>query len=280
MSECPSCHQPATAADVFCGACGAALRSNDGTVAPTTATQGTDREAAPASAPGAVPAPAVDTASEPPVVSAQPGEPPRELRILGYATMAAAAVAATCIIPGTLALRYSDKVDLASKQSISDLGDVSSLLYLGGFLIGAILFMILTYKLRTNLDRLNVTGLRYGADQAIWPWFIPFFNLVRPVRFVSDLGRGLRGRGERPGRLPYQTGTAVSAPGVITLWWILFIAAGPLGNAGRSSAAGVFIASLAWSAVSVATVLVVYTLLKLNWRAVAAFNAEQPDASA
>jgi hypothetical protein len=256
MPTCPTCHQPAADSDTFCGACGAALK-------PPVATAPT-------------PAPAVDTAPAQPV--AVPVDPPREPRILGYATMAAALVSAACILPGAYALRYSGSSSVDSAGAVSDIGGVVSIMYLGGFFVGAILFMTLSYQLRVNLDRLNVSGLRYGPDQAIWPWFIPFFNYFRPVRFVCDLWRGLRGRAERPGREPYQTGTNVSAPGGIVAWWVLFIIVGPIGNAGLSSAsaAGVFIASVSWSAVSLATAAVVYTLLKLNRQAVAAFDAGQP----
>jgi hypothetical protein len=267
MKTCPTCNAPASDVDAFCGSCGAKI--------------GAPTETPPASpsAPNTTP-PAVATTAATPSGSSSAGtitiiEAPRRLTVLSYLVMAAAALSATAVIPGLLALRYQGDSSFAARQAIDDLAGIAALLWYAGFIVGAILFMALLNRLRHNLNRLNVSGLRYGADQAIWPWFIPFFNWFRPVRFVSDLDRGLRGRSTRPGREQFSTGTNAATSPVIAIWWTVWILQvfTSRGIEMSGSVAGVLAACIIWGAGGVLTAVLVYQLLQLNLKAIAAFES-------
>jgi hypothetical protein len=213
-----------------------------------------------------------------PSVAATIEEAPRQLRTLSYLVMAAAAVSATAMIPGLLMLPHQGDLTFAAQQSSENLAGIASLLWGWGFTVGLILFMVLLYQLRHNLNRLNVSGQRYGADQAIWPWLIPVFNLFRPVRFVSDLYRGLNGRGKHPGREIFVTRRVVQTSPVIAAWWTAWVLQVPLllikvlaFITGETVGALLFEA-LIRGAFGALTVVVVYQLFQLNRKAIAAFN--------
>lgn len=266
MTTCPACNSPAADVDAFCGSCGAKIGAAVKT--PSASASGSN------ATPPAIPATAA-TPSGPSVVGTFT-EAPRRLTILSYLVMAAAALSATAVIPGLLALRYHGDSSFVARQAIDDLAGIAALLWFSGFIVGGILFMALLNRLRHNLNRLHVSGLRYGADQAIWPWFIPFFNWFRPVRFVSDLDRGLRGRSTRPGREQFSTGTNAATSPVIGIWWTVWIIqwfASRLID-GSGSATAVLIACIVWGAAGVLTAVLVYQLLQLNLKAIAAFDSQ------
>jgi hypothetical protein len=182
------------------------------------------------------------------------------------------------MIPGRLMLPHQGDLTFAAQQSSENLAGIASLLWGWGFTVGLILFMVLLYQLRHNLNRLNVSGQRYGADQAIWPWLIPVFNLFRPVRFVSDLYRGLNGRGKHPGREIFVTRRVVQTSPVIAAWWTAWVLQVPLllikvlaFITGETVGALLFEA-LIRGAFGALTVVVVYQLFQLNRKAIAAFN--------
>jgi hypothetical protein len=270
MTVCPTCKAPVLGSEASCGSCGTKL------VAPTTAPSPTQVSTTPDVAQAAAkPFAAVPST---PSVAATIEEAPRQLRTLSYLVMAAAAVSATAMIPGLLMLPHQGDLTFAAQQSSENLAGIASLLWGWGFTVGLILFMVLLYQLRHNLNRLNVSGQRYGADQAIWPWLIPVFNLFRPVRFVSDLYRGLNGRGKHPGREIFVTRRVVQTSPVIAAWWTAWVLQVPLllikvlaFITGETVGALLFEA-LIRGAFGALTVVVVYQLFQLNRKAIAAFN--------
>ncbi|GAA1478455.1 hypothetical protein GCM10009623_29010 [Nocardioides aestuarii] len=81
-----------------------------------------------------------------------------------------------------------------------------------------VLFIIWLYRgYRSN--RVDAARLPRGAGWAIGAWFIPLVNLVLPALVVHDLNQASRPLGE-------------SRAGLVTTWWVAFLAWGFLIQAG------------------------------------------------
>jgi len=88
---------------------------------------------------------------------------------------------------------------------------LASLLELVTFVVAAALFLRWQVTAHRNLPALGEAAPRVGVIAGVAAWFVPVVNLVRPLRVVQDLWRaGARG---------------ASAPALLRLWWIAWLAA-------------------------------------------------------
>lgn len=85
----------------------------------------------------------------------------------------------------------------------------------------AIPFLMWVYRVHRNLHALGERGLTFRPGWAVGWWFIPFANLVQPVRAMLEAWRRSHPRGPKP----------APAATVVGLWWAAFLVAGGLENA-------------------------------------------------
>jgi uncharacterized protein DUF4328 len=90
-------------------------------------------------------------------------------------------------------------------------------LLLASALGAAITFLRWLHLLYQNLSASRIVGLDYGASAAVWSFFIPFVNLVRPYRVMREAWRASAAiaHGEP---IPSDWDTA-DAHWMIGLWW-------------------------------------------------------------
>ena len=85
---------------------------------------------------------------------------------------------------------------------------------IGLFVVTAVVFLTWLYRAHRNLAALRSAPSRFSSGQAVWAWFIPFLNLVRPYQVVRELwslsaaGSGVGGK-----RMPELLG----------VWWTAWI---------------------------------------------------------
>ncbi|NNJ24688.1 DUF4328 domain-containing protein [Alienimonas chondri] len=98
------------------------------------------------------------------------------------------------------------------------------------FLVTVVCFCFLTYRAGANAHRL-ARGLEHDAGWAVGWYFIPILNLVRPYQAMAEFFRASRPRSE--GGVP-ERWQDNAVPGLLGVWWGLWIVAGLLGQiAGR-----------------------------------------------
>jgi hypothetical protein len=90
---------------------------------------------------------------------------------------------------------------------------VLGLVYAAGFLYTAAAFMTWLHIARTNLDAQGQLGLRWAPGWTVGGWFIPFANLVIPVRVV----------GEVAARSEHELQDVNRIPGRVLRWWLAFL---------------------------------------------------------
>lgn len=85
----------------------------------------------------------------------------------------------------------------------------------------AIPFLMWVYRVHRNLYALGEGDLSFRPGWAVGWWFIPFANLVQPVRAMLEAWRRSHPGGAK----------AAPAATVVGLWWAAFLVAGGLENA-------------------------------------------------
>jgi hypothetical protein len=120
-----------------------------------------------------------------------------------------------------------------------------------------------------NAEALGGDGLRSSPRGAIWWWFVPFANLVRPKQIANDIWRA--SSPDLP--LARQRRWDLDNPPFLLLaWWLAFLVAGWVGNVAARYSAGetvedlqrldnVYMAADFLDAVAAALAIVVVTLL-------------------
>ena len=103
------------------------------------------------------------------------------------------------------------------------IGVVQTLTYLAS----AVLFLSWFRRAYGNLHRLREYRLQYSENMAIWSFFIPFINVVRPFRIAQEVAFTTKQvvNNELPG---YQSALY---PPVVGIWWGLFLGSKALGSA-------------------------------------------------
>lgn len=96
-----------------------------------------------------------------------------------------------------------------------------------GFLIlscfTSLSFMAWTSRMRKNLDMLRVRGLHYEPFWAVWGYFVPFLNLIRPYMVMQEIVQA-----SQPQENPEDPTAWQKAPGSLTvfIWWIVHLSSG------------------------------------------------------
>jgi hypothetical protein len=98
----------------------------------------------------------------------------------------------------------------------------ASIAYLAAYVGGGLFFIGFFHAAYTNVGRLGGRGFRFRFGQAIWPWFIPFFNLIRPKQVANDIWRGSHALNARD---PTGWREADVSP-LVHWWWALYLIAG------------------------------------------------------
>src|SRR3954470_4156136 len=96
------------------------------------------------------------------------------------------------------------------------------ILVLIAYLFSAIFFVVWTYRAYKNITTLGAQRPRFGPGWAIGGWFVPIMSLWRPKQVVDDIWRASDPDApisQRPDQWHNRP-----TPGVLALWWALFIA--------------------------------------------------------
>jgi hypothetical protein len=99
----------------------------------------------------------------------------------------------------------------------------ASVAYFASIVLSAVLFGMWIYRAAKNLRALGRRGMKFSPGACVGGFFIPFVNLVRPYRAMSELWRASTSDAECDGASWLMMGTST---GVLELWWATWI----LGN--------------------------------------------------
>jgi hypothetical protein len=112
-----------------------------------------------------------------------------------------------------------DRLVLSERLARSD---TIGWLALGIQLATAVLFIAWMHRTYANLAPLGARQ-RFGTGWAVGSWFVPFLNLIRPKQIVDDAWRA-----SDPDRSVGPQWSTGAVPGVVHVWWGLFVVAGLL----------------------------------------------------
>src|SRR5690606_36596274 len=104
-----------------------------------------------------------------------------------------------------------------SEAETSDLYQaLVGILYLGMFIATIVAFVKWFRRAYNNIHALNKENLEYSENQALWSWFIPFINLVRPKRIMEEIW-------DRTQKSYYVSNTEYTKSALISWWWGFWI---------------------------------------------------------
>jgi hypothetical protein len=103
----------------------------------------------------------------------------------------------------------------------------SAMAFLGSLILGAIFFGIWIHRAARNLRGLGRTGMTFSPAACIGWYFVPFANLVRPVKAMSELWRASDSSQDADG---YGWMGAGQRTGLIGVWWGAWLVGGVIGN--------------------------------------------------
>jgi hypothetical protein len=104
---------------------------------------------------------------------------------------------------------------------------LSALAFLGSLIVGAIFFGIWIHRAARNLRGLGRTGMTFSPAACIGWYFVPFANLVRPVKAMSELWRASESGEDSDG---YGWMGVGQRTGLIAMWWGAWLVGGVIGN--------------------------------------------------
>lgn len=141
-----------------------------------------------------------------------------------------AAFCATVLCTGFLSVAYLRLSGGDPMYTPEDLVDINVTLGMAAialctsviFIICVILTMRITYRMMKNAHALNSTYAEIGPAWAVWSYFVPFANLIFPVRAVGQIWRATFA--ELDGAPPPDPN------GAIGLWWAFWIGGNMLDN--------------------------------------------------
>lgn len=130
-------------------------------------------------------------------------------------------------------LAGGDVAAAAAVESSDRRQEVIELVHFALFITMGIFWLRWFHRAYRDLEPLGATGLRFPAPEALWSWFLPGFNLIRPKQIANDIWRasdpeGPMGEAWKKNR--------VSA--LMHAWWlfaVLSVAAGFVGFRGVRS---------------------------------------------
>ncbi len=261
---CPACQTLADLGETFCGACGTMLTPQDAQQATATAI--------PVTAPVA---PVAVTPILAPPTTARLGNAqtkPKPVRTMGI-------IASFCIAATTIGMALqayaSYRVDtvrtVATGQGEIELANLldgsGKTLFWLGFIGGAIFFILWEYRAYRNMANHGVQGLRYGHNQTIWPWFVPIFQLWRPLQVINDLWRGLYQISQKTdGSSGVTLNPQGGVPSLLGWWWALWVIGFQLASGHSSSSADGYyvLAFLAFVLAAVSAALAIIMIRKIT----------------
>lgn len=127
-----------------------------------------------------------------------------------------------------------DPAALAQAQAADENVALVSVLGLAALIATGATFIAWFHRAYVNIERLGARGLRSTKGWSIGAWFVPILNLVRPKQLMDDIWRAsdpALPAGELRG---WRT---AAVPGLLHLWWAMFLVMGFIGNiAGRQIA--------------------------------------------
>jgi hypothetical protein len=98
---------------------------------------------------------------------------------------------------------------------------------LAALLVAAVFFIRWLRRAYGNLEALAEAPLRFDPRWAIWGWFVPFLNLVRPQQVVREVWDVCEAAWQR---MPDRVVGLARPPDHVNLWWGLFLATSALAN--------------------------------------------------
>ena len=125
---------------------------------------------------------------------------------------------------------------LFAESESNDLANIGmAVLYTPTYLLTAVCFLCLVYRVGANAHRL-APGVETAAGWAVGWYFVPFANLFKPYQAMAEYFRASRPRAE--GGTPADWKEA-DVPGLLGVWWGLWLVGGVLSQASvRVSLAG------------------------------------------
>src|SRR5581483_2278531 len=98
--------------------------------------------------------------------------------------------------------------------------------FLGALVFGAIFFGIWIHRAARNLRGLGRTGMQFTPGWCVGWFFVPFANLVRPAKAMSEVWRASESGEESDG---YGWAGMGRRTGLIGVWWAAWIVGGVIG---------------------------------------------------
>lgn len=77
-----------------------------------------------------------------------------------------------------------------------------------------------------NLHRLGINYLEHEEQQAVWSWFIPFVNLVRPLKIMKEVWLETQEETKKKD----SSFTVNESMLMVNLWWAAFLISNIIGN--------------------------------------------------
>jgi hypothetical protein len=99
-----------------------------------------------------------------------------------------------------------DEVELY--ESISSM---IGIVYLVSFIVTGVVFLILFRRFYKNVQIITKETVMFSENSAIWSWFVPFLNLVRPYKIMKEIWVNYSKQSGRDDR--------EDSGGIITVWW-------------------------------------------------------------
>jgi hypothetical protein len=99
--------------------------------------------------------------------------------------------------------------------------------FLGSLVFAAIFFGVWIHRAAKNLRALGRSGMKFSPGGCVGWFYVPFVNLVRPFRAVSELWRASESDAESDGYAWVTMGTSTALLGV---WWGAWIVGNIISN--------------------------------------------------
>lgn len=166
-------------------------------------------------------------------VQQQPWTPPARVPTrLATAVVAALVVGAVVdAVAAVLGLRYGAAIggvldgtgSMLPVRAVEDGYVGAGVVQLLAFVTTVVLFLVWFSKVDAVARTFGVVGHRHGHGWAVGAWFVPFLNLWRPKQLADDAWRAAD-----PALPPGAHLTAAPQPGLVRLWWGLWVIANVL----------------------------------------------------
>lgn len=120
---------------------------------------------------------------------------------------------------------HGASVSFAEAQDNDDRQMTIGFIQFGLFIVTAIAFLFWIHRAHKNLPVLGARDLKFSSGQAVAGFFIPFLNFVRPHQVVTEIWKASDPSVEEGTGWQF-----ITAPFLITFWWLAYLASGFIGN--------------------------------------------------